>query len=415
MESRKDFLKKSLLLGSLAPFAMSTLKSFANTNLSASEGEEFWSEVRKQFRLSSAIINLNNGAVSPQPINVQNAHIKNYEYCNLAPSYFMWQKLDEQREPLRTKVAEFCGVGADEIAFNRNTTEGLSTIIFGLNLKHGDEIVVSTFDYPFALNAWKQRMLRDGVKLNWVKLNLPEEDDDAIVEKYISQITPRTKVIHLTHVINWTGQIIPVRKIADAAKQKGCEVIVDGAHSFAQINFKISDLNCDYFAASFHKWLCAPFGTGFMFVKREKIENLFPLLSSYESLKTNIKKFETLGTRSFAAEMAVGAALDFHLSIGSERKEKRLRELKNYWVEAAKNIQGLKLLTSLKNEFSCGMATFEIQNKKAEDIVAFLLNESKIHTSAVLWEGLNAVRIAPSIYTNFSELDLLVDTLKRLK
>lgn len=415
MESRKSFLKKSLVLSAFAPLLLQAYKAKTSINFAEKDNDKFWQQIREQFTLSPEIINLNNGAVSPQPLAVQQAHIENYQYSNLAPSYFMWQKLDEQREPLRNKVAEFCGVEADEIAFNRNTTEGLSTIIFGLNLKAGDEVVVSKHDYPFALNAWQQRALRDGIKLNWVALNLPEENENSIIEKYVSAITPQTKIIHLTHVLNWTGQIIPVRKIADAAKQKGCEVLVDGAHSFAHINFKISDLNCDYFAASFHKWLCAPFGTGFMFVKKEKIENLFPLLSSYESLKDNIRKFETLGTRSFPAEMAVSAALDFHQVIGNERKENRLRELKNYWTEATKNIQGLKLLTSLKNEFSCGMATFEIQNKKAEDIVAFLLNESKIHTSAVLWEGLNAVRIAPSIYTNFSELDLLVDTLKRLK
>lgn len=415
MESRKSFLKKSLALSAFAPLLFQSGKGNSTVNFAEKDNDKFWQQIREQFTLSPEIINLNNGAVSPQPLAVQQAHIENYQYSNLAPSYFMWQKLDEQREPLRNKVADFCGVSTEEIAFNRNTTEGLSTIIFGLNLKAGDEVVVSKHDYPFALNAWQQRALRDGIKLNWVALNLPEENENSIIEKYVSAITPQTKIIHLTHVLNWTGQIIPVRKIADAAKQKGCEVLVDGAHSFAHINFKISDLNCDYFAASFHKWLCAPFGTGFMFVKKEKIENLFPLLSSYESLKDNVRKFETLGTRSFPAEMAVSAALDFHQAIGSERKENRLRELKNYWVEAAKNIQGLKLLTSLKNEFSCGMATFEIQNKKAEDIVAFLLNESKIHTSAVLWEGLNAVRIAPSIYTNFSELDLLVDTLKRLK
>lgn len=413
MESRKKFLKKSLLLGALAPFSTSILKSFSNTNFS--EGEEFWKDIRQQFKLSPEIINLNNGAVSPQPICVQNTHIKNYEFCNPAPSYFMWQKLDEQREPLRKKFADFCGVEVDEIAFNRNTTEGLSNIIFGLNLKAGDEVVVSNFDYPFALNAWKQRALRDNIKLNWVKLNLPEEDENTIVEKYISAINPQTKIIHLTHVINWTGQIIPVRKIADAAQKKGCEIIVDGAHSFAHINFKISDLNCHYFAASFHKWLCAPFGTGFMYIMKNKIEKLYPLLSSYEPQSNNIRKFETLGTRSFAAEMAVDTALDFHNLIGSERKENRLRELKNYWVLKAQQLPNFISHTSLKNEFSCGMATFSLKFKKAEDIVAYLLNESKIHTSTILWEGMNAVRISPSIYNSFSELDLLVDTLKKIK
>ncbi len=415
MKSRKEFLKQSLLLSAAVPLAANAFKENLSVNFSEENEATFWQQIRNQFTLSSDIINLNNGAVSPQPISVQDAHIKNYRYSNLAPSYFMWQKLDEQREPLRKRIADFCGVLPDEIAFNRNTTEGLNTIIFGLDLKAGDEVVVSRFDYPFMLNAWKQRVVKDGIKLNWVTLNFPEENENALVEKYVSQITPRTKIVHLTHVINWTGQVIPVARIAAIAKQKGCEVIVDGAHSFAQLDFKISDLNCDYFAASFHKWMCAPFGTGLLYIKQEKIKNVWPLLSSYDPKGDNIRKFETLGTRSFAAEMAILAALDFHLSIGSTRKENRLRTLKNYWAAQLQNIPNFKLLTSLKEEYSCGLATFEVLHKKAEDIVAHLLEKSKIHASAVVQEGLNGVRITPHIYTSFSELDLLVETLRAIK
>lgn len=412
---RKTFLKSSLLLSAAAPLIFEHIEMPSIVNAQENNDEKFWQNIREQFSLSSEIINLNNGAVSPQPYVVQEAHIRNYRYSNLAPSYFMWRKLDEQREPLRQRLAGFCGVSNEEIAFNRNTTEGLNTIIFGLDLKAGDEVVLSKFDYPNMLNAWKQREARDGIKLNWVDLNFPEEDEDLLIKKYVSAITPRTKIVHLTHMMNWTGQVIPVAQIARIAHQKGCEVIVDGAHSFAHLDFKISDLDCDYFASSFHKWLCAPFGTGFMFVKKEKIEKVWSLLSSYEPKGSNIRKFETLGTRSFAAEMAVGAALDFHLAIGNKRKENRLRELKNYWAKQAAQLPNIKLLTSLRDQFSCGLATFEVASKRADEVVNFLMQNGKLHTTTVMHEGLNGVRISPHVYTSFDELDLLVETIKKLR
>jgi selenocysteine lyase/cysteine desulfurase len=418
MLNRKQFIQQSALAtlsaGVVALQACSNEQQNGFNPEGIKDENAFWKHVREQYFISNEIINLNNGAVSPQPFAVQQAHIENYQFANRGPSYFMWRKLDEQREPLRNRVAEFCGVNADEIAFNRNTTEGLNTIIFGLNLNAGDEVVLCKFDYPNMMNAWKQREKRDGIKLNWVELSFPEENDEAIVAKYLAAITPQTKIVHLTHIINWTGQILPVRKIADAAKARGCEVIVDASHSFAHLDYKVSDLNCDYYAASFHKWLCAPFGTGFMFIKKEKIKNVWALLSSYEPDGGDIRKFESLGTRSFAAEMAVHAALDFHLKIGSKRKENRLRFLKNYWCEKVKNLKGVSFYTSLKDEYSCCLATFAIEGMKAEDIVTKLFANQKIHATTVLHEGLNGVRISPNVYTSTDELDILVKGIKSL-
>ena len=413
MLNRKQFLQQSALaslgglvlnIGACKP---DNKKGFHPEDFQAEEA--FWAHVRQQYFISSEIINLNNGAVSPQPFPVQEAHIKNYRFANQGPSYFMWRKLDEQREPLRQRVAEFCGVSADEIAFNRNTTEGLNTIIFGLNLKAGDEVVLCKYDYPNMMNAWKQRAKREGIVLNWVDLSLPEENDEAIVAKYVAAISSRTKIVHITHLMNWTGQVLPVRKIADAAKAKGCEVIVDASHSFAHLNYNISDLNCDYYAASFHKWLCAPFGTGFMYIRKEKIKNVWALLSAPEPDSDNIRKFESLGTRSFAAEMTVHQALDFHEQIGSERKEKRLRFLKNYWCHRVKDLKGVSLYTSLKDDYSCALATFAIEGMAAADIAGQLFTGQKIHATTVLHEGLNGVRISPNVYTSVKELDVLVE------
>lgn len=378
----------------------------------AAADEDFWHFIRQQYTVSPNIINLNNGGVSPQPKPVQEAHIRNYQYCNEAPSYFMWRVLDQGREPLREKLAQLAGVSPLEIAINRNTTEGLNTIIFGLNLKAGDEVVLSKFDYPNMMNAWKQREKRDGIKLNWVDLNMPEESEDEIVKKYAAAISSKTKIVHVTHMMNWTGQVLPARKIADLAHSKGCEVIVDGSHSFAHLTYNISDLDCDYYATSLHKWLCAPFGTGFMFIKKEKIKNVWALLSAPIPDADNIGKFEAIGTRSFAAEMAVGNAVDFQLLIGNERKEARLRYLKNYWCSQVDKLSGVRLFTSLKDNFSCAIATLGIEGLKGADISSELFEKYKIHTTGIDHEGVRGVRVTPHVYTSIDDLDKLVNAVK---
>jgi len=197
----------------------------------AAQNEDFWAWVKTEYTVSPNLLNLNNGGVCPQPRSVQDAHIRFYQYCNEAPSYYMWRILDQGREALRSKLADLAGCDAEEIAINRNATEGLNTVIFGLDLKPGDEVVLTKQDYPNMINAWKQREKRDGIKLVWINLDLPQENDAYFVDKFVSAFTPKTKVVHITHMINWVGQIQPVRKIADEAHKRGIEVIADGAHT----------------------------------------------------------------------------------------------------------------------------------------------------------------------------------------
>jgi len=426
MISRKKFLQHTALATatvSLFDFMKPAQAEIFQTHLDrisklqpeeTAQDEDFWKFIRSQYSVSSSIINLNNGGVSPQPIPVQEAHIKGYQFSNEGPTYFMWRILDQGREPLRARLADMTGVSPEEIAINRNTTEGLNSIIFGLNLKAGDEVVLSKYDYPNMMNAWKQRERRDGIKLNWVDFDFPMENDELIVKKFSDAITPKTKVVHVTHIINWTGQILPVRKIADMAHQRGCEVIVDAAHSFAHIDFKIPDLHCDYLATSLHKWLCAPFGTGLMYVKKEKIKDIWALLSSYDYQDNDIRKFEVLGTRSFAPEMAISNALDFQQLIGNKRKEARLRFLKNYWCEKVKHLPKVKFHTSLKPEYSCALSTFSIEGMDAAEIENELLSKRKIHTTIVKHEKLNCVRVTPHVYTSLYDLDLLVNAITAL-
>ncbi len=376
--------------------------------------EDFWYWVQQSYTVSSSMINFNNGGVSPQPKVVQDAFIKYNELCNEAPSFYMWRILDKGREPLRNKLADLAGCSPEELAINRNSTEALNSVIFGLNLKAGDEVVLTKYDYPNMINAWKQREKRDGIKLVWLDFKLPIEDEESIVSQYEKAFTDKTKIAHITHMINWTGQLMPVKAIAAVAHKKGIEVIVDGAHTFAHIDYKLSDLDCDYFGTSLHKWLCAPFGTGMLYIKKDKIKNVWPLMGNDNPQSEDIRKFETLGTRSFPTEQAIGNAINFHLAIGIKRKEARLRYLKNYWAEKAIKISGVRLNTSLKTEFSCAIANFSIEGMKPEDIDTQLYDKYRIHTVGINWENVHGVRVTPNVYTTIKDLDLLVKAITEI-
>jgi len=371
--------------------------------------ESFWYYVQQSFTVSSSLINLNNGGVSPAPKTVQDAMKRYYDLANEAPSYYMWRVIDQGREPLRRNLAGVAGCSAEEIAINRNSSEGLETVIFGLNLKAGDEVVLAKQDYPNVVNAWKQRELRDGIRLKWIQLDLPSENEDDLVSRFTSAFTPNTKAVNITHVINWTGQVLPVKKIAAEARKRNIEVIVDGAHSFAHFDFKIPDLGADYFATSLHKWLYAPIGTGMLYVRKDKIKNLYPLFASDNPLKDDIRKFEHLGTRPFFIEQAIGKALEFHDMIGIERKQERLLYLKNYWMSKVKNLPKVKLHTSMKPGFGCAIGMISVEGKKAGELDSFLFNQYKVHTVGIEWEDIKGVRVTPNVYTSTKNLDVLVE------
>ncbi len=375
--------------------------------------EDFWYYIQQSFTVSPYLINLNNGGVSPAPKTVQDAMKRYYDLSNEAPSFYMWRELEKGKEPLRKNLATLAGCSPEEIAINRNSSEGLETIIFGLQLKPGDEIVAALQDYPNVINAYKQRELRDGIKINWINLELPSEDEEYLVQQYVNAFTAKTKVVNITHVINWNGQIIPVKKIADEAHKRGIQVVVDGAHSFAHFEFSIPSLGADYYATSLHKWLYAPIGTGMLYVKKEKIKTIYPLFASSDSpLKDDIRKFEALGTRPFFIEQAIGKAIEFHDMIGIERKAKRLHYLKNYWMEQVKNIPGVKLNTSLHPKWGCAIGNIGIEGVKPAKLDSWLFDKYKVHTVGIEWENIKGIRVTPNIYTTTKNLDVLVAGIK---
>jgi selenocysteine lyase/cysteine desulfurase len=376
--------------------------------------EDYWSVIQQGYTVNPAFVNLNNGGVSPSPRIVQEAVDTFNKMTNEGPSYFMWRILDQGREPLRYKLAQLAGCDPEEIAINRNSTEALNTVIFGLNLKAGDEVIGTKQDYPNMINAWKQRVAREGLVYTQLNLQYPIENDEEIVNAFEKAITPKTKIFHITHVVNWVGQIMPVKKLCDLAKKHNIQTIVDGAHSFGLMDFKIPDFGCDYFGTSLHKFLSAPIGSGMLWIKKENIEKIWPLVCNDNPKGTDIRKFETLGTRSFPIEQGIGEAINFHTAIGSKRKEERIRYLKNYWATRVQNIPKVRINTSLKDEYACAICGVSIDGMTPGALDSALFNEYKIHTVGIVWENISCVRITPHVYTRLQDLDKLVYAIEKI-
>ncbi|MDE3143378.1 MAG: aminotransferase class V-fold PLP-dependent enzyme [Bacteroidota bacterium] len=426
MQHRRKFLQQATLLA--GAFSANSLFNQLHAaemeqsqqrvkNLSAADvatDEDYWSVIQQAYTVSPNIINLNNGGVSPAPRVVQEALDRYNKLVNEGPSYFMWRILDEGREPLRQKLAELAGCNAEEIAINRNATESLNTVIFGLDLKAGDEVIGTKQDYPNMINAWRQREQREGIKYTQVSFNFPIENDEEIVSAYEKAITPKTKIIHVTHIINWVGQIMPVKKISQMAHRHGIEVICDAAHSFALLDYNIPDLECDYWGTSLHKFLSAPIGSGMLWIKKEKIEKIWPLVCNDKPRSSDIRKFETLGTRSFPIEQAIGEVVNFQNAIGNKRKEERIRYLKNYWAERVSVIPKVKINTSLKPQYSCSICGVSIDGMTPGELDNALFNNYKIHTVGIVWENISCVRITPHVYTRIEDLNKLVRAIEEI-
>jgi isopenicillin-N epimerase len=376
--------------------------------------EDYWSIIQNSFTVTRGIVNLNNGGVSPSPRIVTEALVRYIWQQEDATAYTMWQILEPQSETIRTGLAELFGCDREEIAITRNASESLEICLMGMDFKRGDEILSTTQDYPRMLTTLRQREKREGLILKLVQIPIPPKDVSEITAAFERGITPRTKLILVSHQVNITGQITPVKAICDMARARGIETIVDGAHSFAQFDFKQKDLGCDYFGTSLHKWLYAPKGSGLLFVKRDKIEKLWPLMAAEPKQVNDIRKFEEVGTHSAAPRLAIGEAMLFHNGIGGKRKEARLRYLSRYWMNRLKNVPKIGFNTSFDPNQSCAIANVKIEGLDPVAIGNYLFTKHRIFTTPIVHEEFKGIRITPNVYTTLAELDRFGDLMEKI-
>jgi len=421
MNTRRDFLSLGLAaltvpaIGALLKEVEGATRRVAHlTPEQAAMDEDYWSVIQNSFTVTRGIVNLNNGGVSPSPRIVTEALVRYIWQQEDATAYTMWQILEPQSETIRTGLAELFGCDREEIAITRNASESLEICLMGMDFKSGDEILTTTQDYPRMLTTLKQRERREGLVLKTVKIPIPPKNLSEIAEAFERGITSRTKLILVSHQVNITGQITPVKQICEMARAKGIETIVDGAHSFAQFDFKQKDLGCDYFGTSLHKWLYAPKGSGLLFVKRDKIEKLWPLMAAETKQNNDIRKFEEIGTHSAAPRLAIGEAMLFHNGMGGKRKEARLRYLSRYWMNRLKDVPKIRFNTSFVPAQSCAIANVEIVGVDPVAIGSYLFAKHRVFTTPIVHEEFKGIRITPNVYTTLGELDRFADLMEMI-
>jgi len=377
--------------------------------------EEFWTSIRKGYKLKPAFINLENGYYNFLPEQILEKFIGHVREINFQGSYYMRTVQFDNKKSMAAKLAALAGCSSDELIVTRNTTESLDMIIGGQDWKPGDEAVMAEQDYGAMLEMFNQVSKRYGVIKKVVSVPNHPQSDDEIVNLYASAISEKTKLLMVCHMINITGQILPVRKICDMAHQRGVQVMVDGAHSFAHFKFTIPELNCDYFASSLHKWLSVPLGSGILYVKREKIGNVWPLLAEGERKPDDISRLNHIGTHPAHTDLTISDAIDFYNIIGVERKEARLRFLKNYWTSKVRDLPNVILNTPADPTRSCGIANVGLKSMKPSELGDILFNKYTIYTAPIDGAGVHGCRITPNVYTTTADLDVLVKALSELK
>lgn len=424
MFSRRDFLQS--MLGTAAV----TLPALRNDGLerifSATAGvahrpadelatdEDFWREIQQAFQVDRSIVNLNNGGVSPSPKVVQDALRRYLEYSNQAPVYTMWRVLEPQIEGVRQRLARAFGCDPEELAITRNASEALEIAQLGLDLERGDEILTTDQDYPRMLTTWDQRAWREGLVISKISFSAPPPSMQDLVDRFARAITPRTKVIHFCHITNLSGQIFPVRDICRLARSRGIQTIVDGAHAFAHFPFKRDDLECDYYGTSLHKWLLAPIGTGFLYVREEKIERLWPLMAAPEKMAGDIRKFEEIGTHPAANHNAIAEALTFHEGIGPERKAARLRYLRDRWMKRLDGQPGIRLHTSYDPAMSGGLANVALEDIEPSNLTSHLWDTRRIIVTPIGHPACTGIRVTPNVYTTLDEVDRFSEAMEEV-
>ena len=419
MPSRRNFVHSLVGAGAALPMfratamrqvARATQRLTSDDPLAAADDEAYWGEIQRAFDADRTMINLNNGGVCPSPSHVLEAMIRDLRFSNELPAVHMWSVLEPRIESVRRDLAADFGCDPEELAITRNASEALETLIFGMDLQPGDEVLVTNQNYGRMLTSWDTRTRRHGVVLKKVSFKVPPTSQEYLVDVFRNAITPKTKVIEVTHITNLTGQIFPVHEIVKLARERNIEVFVDGAHAYAHFPFKRDQLDADYYGTSLHKWLLAPIGTGFLYVRKSKIKGMWPLMAAPTSMDDNIRKYEEIGTHPAANHNAIGAALAFHRAIGSDRKIARLRYLRDRWAKRLlAESDRVHIPTQLDTPYAGAIALFSVDGIDPGKLGTWLLDKHHVVSTPIVHPEFSGIRITPNIYTTTDEVDTFAD------
>jgi selenocysteine lyase/cysteine desulfurase len=416
--SKRQFLKSLVGTAALSTWASLDETLAKVTHIPAvnlAQQEEFWIKIRSAYPVTKEFIQLENGYYSLAAQPVMDSYLKHIQQVNSVSSYYMRTRQFADKRESQTQLANLLGCSTDELIITRNTTESLDTVIGGLNWKAGDEAIMAQQDYGAMQDMFRLQARRHGIVNKTLSLPNHPKSDEEIVSLYEKAITPKTRLLMVCHMVNITGQILPIRQITEMAHKHGVEVLVDGAHAFAQLNFKISDLGgCDYYASSLHKWLGTPLGAGILYVRKDKIAPLWPLFADSSVPDNDIRKLNHTGTHPVATDLAIQDAIKFHTGIGIERKEARLRYLQHYWTDQVRHHPNIVLNTPEAPARSCAIANVGIAGKPPAELAKSLFDTYKIFTVAIDSPPVQGVRVTPHVYTTTVELDAFVKALKEL-
>lgn len=413
---KRSFLKSlgalSLPLQATASDWLQWSKSHSPNELAATN--DFWKGIRSAYQISSDFINLESGYYNITPGPTLEKYITHIREVNQLGAYYMRTVQFENKQKNVQKLAKLLDCPADQLIITRNTTESLDMIISGFPWQAGDEAIYALQDYGAMQNMFEQVRKRQGIITKIVSIPNHPQSDEELVQLYANAITPKTRLLMIPHIVNITGQILPVRKICDMAHQKGVEVMVDGAHAVAHFEFSMNDLDCDYYGSSLHKWLAVPLGAGILYLKKDKIDKIWPIFAESPLAAGDIMKLNHTGTHPVATDLSISDAIDFYLELGPAKKEARLRYLQRYWTEKVRHLPNIVLNTPADPKRACAIANVGIKGMPPQKLAETLLKKYKIFTVAIDHHNVVGCRITPNVFTSTEELDQFVLALKEL-
>ena len=416
---KREFLKGLTGLGLSTPLTFNHLDELMSSIGHLSDDalathEDFWLKIRADYRLKSDYINLESGFYGIMPKYIEDHYIDHLKEINFQGSYYMRTVQMENKKTSAARLAKMAGCLPEELIITRNTTESLNLIIQGQKWKKGDEAIMALQDYGAMRNQFRLMERRFEITVREVSIPNHPKNDEEIVALYESVITPKTQLLMVCHMVNITGQIMPVQKICDMAHRYGVRVVVDGAHAFGHIQFSIEDLHCDYYGTSLHKWLTVPLGAGFLYVKKDQIAGVWPLFAEDSRDPEDISRLNHVGTYPVHTDLAIINAVDYHHKIGGSKKEARLRYLQKYWTDQVRDLPRVVVNTPVESNRYCAIGNVGIETIEPADFANELLNDYQIWTVAINRPGVRGLRITPNLFTTLKELDVLVKAIKEL-